>query len=100
MHKMRKYNEEKFAWLKLVKANKIILCKCDDKTTLKYSLKRKLLSSWMQDGIYIYYLLELATNLHEGLITKDMAPTKAFSWLKVHTCKTLLRHYAIRAGII
>ena len=45
MHKMRKYNEEKFAWLKLVKANKIILCKCDDKTTLKYSFKRKLLSS-------------------------------------------------------
>ena len=41
MHKMRKYNEEEFPWLKLVTANKIILCKCDDKTTLKYSFKRE-----------------------------------------------------------
>ena len=51
MHKMRKYNEEEFAWLKLVQANKIILCKCDDKTTLKYSFKRKLLFCQMQDTI-------------------------------------------------
>ena len=88
MHKMRKYNEEKFAWLKLVKANKIILCKCDDKTTLKYSFKRKLLSSWMQDDIY---LLELATDLHGGFTFKDKGdgPIKPSpGWKHTHA-----RHY-------